>query len=116
MTKKLTPTVEIELDKKRPMALDLNAMVTFEDITGESFFDAMSKMQTMMSAKIVRALLYACLSSGDEDIEIVPSDVGRMITAENIPYVTEKILELATLSMPQTEAKGEGKNESRSTG
>ena len=131
MTKKLTPTVEIELDKKRPMVLDLNAIYTFEKYAGIPFFQSYlartkediegktpQEIGKMTKISEVHAMVYACLNAADDDFEFSFKDVGKLIDLSNLVYAQQKTYDLVIESqrMEGKEAKGEGKNENRSTG
>ena len=77
--------IPITLDKPRRLRLDLNAMVRFEEATGKSFLSGFN-WQTM-SVKDIRALIWACLLH--EDPALTQEAVGAMITAQNMPQITQ---------------------------
>lgn len=85
--------ISITLDRERNLRLDLNAMSTFEDITGKSLFTIGEQLQ---EARNVRALLYAALKSAGEDITI--EQVGENIGMHNFSLVSETISKLMTAS------------------
>lgn len=86
-------TISITLDRERQLRLDLNAMSTFEDITGKSLFTIGEALQ---EARNVRALLYAALKSAGEDITL--DQVGENIGMHNFAIVSETIGKLMTAS------------------
>lgn len=131
MTKKLTPTVEIELDKKRLMVLDLDAMHTFEEYAGITFFQSYlartkeelegktpQEIGKMTKISEVYAMIYACLNAADDNFELSFKDVGKLIDLSNLVYAQQKTYDLVIKSqrIEGKETEGEGKNESRSTG
>ena len=85
--------ISITLDRERNMRLDLNAMSTFEDLTGKSLFTIGEGFQ---EAKHIRALLYSALKSGGEDIKL--EEVGELITLDNFAMVQEQMQKLMTIS------------------
>jgi len=97
---KAKPDVKIQLDKERTIRFDLNAMCNYEDVTGENIFaNALEKL----SAKEVRAMLWACLLS--EDPSLTLEYVGSLITLDNMAEVAEKLNEAFTIAMPDNGAK-----------
>lgn len=97
---KVKPTSKVKLDKERNLVLDLNAMVAYEDAVGESLFTAESLAH--LSARQVRALLWACLLRDDPDI--TQEKVGEFITPKNFALV-QKALEVA-IGEAASEPKG----------
>lgn len=95
--------VFVQLDKKRQLHLDFNAMVAFEDETGTSLFEM--KDTDSMSAKTIRALLWACLLHEDESLDI--KDVGKFVTLSNIQEISEKLGEAMAIAYGQ---KGNGQS------
>jgi hypothetical protein len=81
--------IAIQLDKKRNLFLDMNAMAEFEEVTGTSFFE----LGENFTAKKMRALLWACLI--DDDPNLTLKDVGKMINASNMKEI-ENALSSAT--------------------
>ena len=79
--------VKIQLDKERNFELDLNAMVIFEELTGKSLFKG--ALSQDMSAKELRALLYAGLKH--EDKSLTEEQVGGMITLDNMSRIAETL-------------------------
>ncbi len=90
--------VTIQLDRERHLQFDLNAMATFEELTGKSLFKGGSSGD--MTAKDCRALLYAGLKHEDKDLTL--EQVGAMITLDNMPDIAE------VLAKAWTKANEEG--------
>lgn len=111
--KAISPTVKVTLDKERNLLMDLNAMVAFEDATGKS----MLNMETWksLSAKDIRALLWACLIHEDKILTI--EQVGKMIHAGNINEIQGKLNGTWGNAMPESDGStGNPPEESRSPG
>ena len=85
----------IKLDKERKLCFDLNAMAEFEEVTGKSIFQTLEQM----TAKDLRALLWACLI--DEDPTLTIKDVGRMVTPDKIEEINKSISEAVKQAMPE---------------
>jgi hypothetical protein len=79
----------ITLDKERHLKLDLNAMVKFEEVTGKSLFNQNALSE--LSSIDMRALLWAGLAH--EDPTLTLTDVGALITLENMDIVAKAITE-----------------------
>jgi len=94
---KVRPIVPIVLDKERHLLLNLNAMVSFEEVTGKN----MLRQETMgeLSAKDLRAILWACLLHEDEVLKL--EDVGAMIHAGNMEEISDKLAEAWGAAMPE---------------
>lgn len=97
---KARPDVTIILDKPRTLRFTLNAMCAFEEATGKNIF---SNALNNLSAKEIRALLWACLT--DEDPTLTIEQVGGLITLDNMTEVAEKLNEALAVAMPDKEAK-----------
>lgn len=98
---KTNPGVKIELGgKERTMILDLNAMATYEEVTGKSLFNADMKS---IGAKELRALLWACLIHEDESLTL--KQVGAWITGDNMGEVAQKLSAARGEAIP--ESKGD---------
>ena len=97
----IRPAVPIELDKKRHLLLDLNAMVAFEEETGKNLFDdKVSKaFSTSFSPKDLRALLWACLLHDDENLTI--RQVGSWIHTGNMGDIAGKLATAWSEAMPK---------------
>lgn len=100
MANKQRGYVDIELDKKRRLKFNMNALSELED--------AMGKPVTQLNnvgMKELRALLWAGLIHENPNLTL--QDAGNLIELENIEYIGEKVTEAMTLAFP----KGEGKNQ-----
>ena len=99
MTKKnkAKPDITITLDKQRTLRFDLNAMCLFEEVAGKSLFDASFQLATM-TAKDLRAMLWACLQYDDPEITL--EQVGALISAENMTDVAARLNQAFDVAMP----------------
>ncbi|AMU86679.1 hypothetical protein [Dehalococcoides mccartyi] len=103
----IVKNIPITLDKVRNLRLDLNAMVLFEEATGKSVF----KIGADMSARDIRALLWACLRHEDKNLTV--EAVGQMVTPENIPDLSAQLIEAFNTAMPEPESETQGEALSR---
>lgn len=92
--------VYIELDKKREIRFDLNAMAELEEIYGD-LPSAMEALHKKMSVKAMRALLYAGLKHEDETLTL--QQVGSMVKMSDLSRITEKITEAFKADTPDME-------------
>lgn len=99
MVNKARPDIPITLDKPRKLRFDLNAMATFEDITGRNAFSGLNAKQ--LGARELRALLFACLFHEDETLTL--KQVGSWITPENMQNVAAKMTMALEAAMPEPE-------------
>lgn len=97
MRNKAKPLVSIELDKKRNLLLDLNAMVNFEEATGKNILQGASLDN--LSAKDLRALLWACLLHEDKDLTL--EQVGEMIHGGNMESIANKLTSAWEVATPE---------------
>jgi hypothetical protein len=103
MIDKINPIVPIELGgKTRHLKFDFNAMVAYEEATGKNFLE-MSKIT--VSAKNLRAWLYACLVQEDRSLTI--DEVGGWIDLENMAGIADKLTEALQAAMPEKGDKKE---------
>jgi len=100
---KVKPAIPILLDKERHLLLDLNAMVAFEEATGESLFKGIDPEH--MGAKELRALLWACLLHEDEKLTL--KQVGSWINTGNMAEIAQHINDAFQAAMPEAEGKKE---------
>lgn len=89
----------ITLDKLRNLRLDLNAMALFEEATGKSVF----KIGSDMSARDLRALLWACLRYEDKNLTL--ESVGGMVTPQNLAEINTRLVAAFTAAMPEVESE-----------
>lgn len=94
---KVKPLVSITLDKKRSLLLDLNAMVNVEEATGKNLLQGDSLNN--LSAKDLRALLWACLLH--EDKELTLEQVGGMVHSGNMESIASKLTSAWEVAMPE---------------
>jgi hypothetical protein len=102
MPSKVRPEVEIQLDKKRHLLVDLNAMVAFEETTGKSLMQGMDLES--MTAKDFRVLLWACLLHEDDSLTL--EEVGRMIHAGNMGKLAGKMIQAWDVAIPEQKDDG----------
>lgn len=100
-------SVEVNLDRKRKLIFNINTLCILEDVTGENYSDFIQRLQKL-SAKDLRALLYACLKQDDENLTL--EKVGELINSDNIIEVQKALLEVMTINMPDDERKRGGDN------
>ena len=93
----LVPIISIDLDKKRNLRFDLNAMITFEEISGKSIGEVLDNKQ--MDLKMLRALLFACLAW--EDKELTLEDVGSFINLPKLGIISTQLRDGMARAMPQ---------------
>lgn len=88
--------VEIQLDKKRNLKFNFNAICNFEEATGKSIASLGETKEFKMSD--LRALLWAGLVHEDPDLTI--EEAGELFDyAESFQYVSEKITEAVNLGI-----------------
>jgi len=93
-------TVKIQLDRIRKLKLDMNGMAAFEETTGLSCLDRTTWEK--MNVRTMRVMLWAALLL--EEPEITLTDVGKLVTLDNIEYVADKLREAWDKATPD---KGE---------
>lgn len=95
--KPTAPMIELELDKKRRLLLNFNAMALFEEQTGKNILA--SDVMENPSARDIRALLWACLVH--EDPELTVEQVGAMIHMGNIRDISQAIAAAWKKALPK---------------
>jgi hypothetical protein len=95
------PLVSVTLDKERHLLMNINAMVAFEEATGKSLFDkdTAKRFARGITAKDLRALLWACLIH--EDPGLTTEKVGGWIDLGNMAAIAAKVGEAWKISLPQ---------------
>lgn len=103
MASKVNPEIPIILDKPRRLRFDINAMATFEELTGLNLLkeSARRRIEKDMSVAQFRAFLYACLIHEDKTLTL--EQVGRLITTENMQEILNKIGEAKQAAAPEPE-------------
>lgn len=99
------PTAKVTLDRERTMALDMNALANAEEVLGKSVLD--EAVWKAPSARDIRALLWACLKSGD-DPDLTLEQAGALVYPGNIAQVSKALGYLAQASFAEPE-EGEPK-------
>lgn len=92
--------VPIELDKKRTLRLDLNALAAYEEATGQSVTEI---GVTINSVRGLRAMLWGMLLTDEPELTLV--EAGALVDPRNIEMVKEKISAALAAGVPQ-EATG----------
>ncbi len=92
-----TRPVPIELDKKRHLQFDLNALVELE----EEYEDIGKAFEGLEQGKMkaIRAPLWAGLVHEDETL--TPKNVGRLVTIHNLQTIAETITGAIQQSLPE---------------
>ena len=90
--------IKVKLDRERTLRFDMNAQVAFEDATGENTLDG-AFWKKKMTAKITRALIWACLVHEDPALTI--EQVGAFLTQKNFERVTIALNKALIASMPK---------------
>ncbi len=91
-----TKAIAIDLDKRRYLRYDLNALALLEERFGG--LDEMAQAFERPSARTVRAVLHAGLVH--EDPGLTEQQVGAMLTLAELPGIVSKIGEALSLAMP----------------
>lgn len=99
---KARPEVKITLDKVRTLKLDLNAIISFEEVSGKSLMHGKFKVKDM-SPKDFRAILWACLIHEDDELTI--KQVGSFVEAGNMVEIAERLNESFEVSVPDSGGK-----------
>jgi hypothetical protein len=103
MPNKVNPEISISLDKPRHLRFDINAMVTFEELTGLNLLKegARRQIERDMSVSQFRAFLFACLVHEDKTLTL--EQVGNLITIENMQEILDKIGQAQQAAAPEPE-------------
>lgn len=104
MKGKRNPEIPIELGGKlRHLRFDINAMATFEELTGLNLMkpSVQRKLASDMTVTQFRAFLYACLVHEDEALTL--KQVGGFITTENMEEIAGKINQAKEAAAPEVE-------------
>lgn len=90
--------VELDLDKKRTLLFDLNALIELEDDYGsiDGAFTAINTSKGRM--KNLRRLLFIGLKHEDE--ELTEQQVGKFLDMNNIMDISEKLIDTFGISLP----------------
>jgi len=98
MPEKVRPEVAISLDKERHLRFDVNAMVTFEELTGLNLLNpaVQKNLAGDMTVAQFRAFLYSCLIHEDEKLTL--KQVGSFITRENMQEIAARLSEAQKLA------------------
>lgn len=103
MSSKVNPEVSIVLDKVRHLRLDLNAMETFEELTGLNLLDEADQKKLnkgSMTVKLLRAFLYSCLKHEDGDLTL--EKTGELVHSGNMAEVAAKLEQASSIAMPES--------------
>lgn len=92
------PSVEVNLDKPRKLMYDFNALILIEEYTGQKLVNRPKGSEDWTpSTKDIRTLIWAGLIA--EDPELTELEVGRLMTAENLPILTLAMNEAVKLAL-----------------
>lgn len=97
----LSAAVKVMLDKERHLSYPFNALVSFEDETGQDLlavFDSMAK-GVRPSMKLLRAMVWCGLLH--EDPELTPDQVGEMLTFRTFGDLAPLMGEAIMLALPE---------------
>lgn len=93
---KVEPEVTIELDRKRVMRMDFNTIVRVSDALGINMMTDEVDM-SKMSVSNLRQFLWAFLV--DDDPELTPEDVGRIVHPGNVAMFMQAIPKLQAVAV-----------------
>lgn len=86
--------------------ISTNAMVRYQDLTGESFLDGIAALQESQSdVRRMRDLFWAGVSHIDE---MTPEKAGDLMDDVGFAVALEKVSEAATLAFPAPEGDASG--------
>lgn len=88
--------VAITLDRERHLLLDFNALTVAEELTGRNFL--LQETWNTLSARDVRALLFACLKHEDADLTL--DQVGSLVGLLNADAISESMLKARQENFP----------------
>lgn len=92
--------VPIQLDKKRHLKFDLNALCELEE-RYETIDKAVDVITNNPKLKDIRYILYLALSHEDE--ELTEKQVGKLITIKNINEVINALNKAMNVSLPDVD-------------
>lgn len=105
-----TPLVPVDLDKRRHLRVDLNAMCKIEEATGLAFSDIDPNKISSMRLFLWAALLH-------EDSALTVDEVGSWVHSGNLADVNQAINIALGIAVPSSESDADfPKNTSGSTG
>lgn len=93
--------VYIELDKKREIRFDLNALAEFEETSGKDFFSALEALSQKKSLFALKIFLYSALKSEDDALTL--KQVGSLIKIKQLKEVKSKVIEAINASLTDQE-------------
>ena len=103
----LSSAVKVTLDKERHLSYSFNALVSFEDETGEDLltvFDRMAK-GVRPSMKLLRAMVWCGLLH--EDAELTPAQVGELLSFRTFAEIAPLMGEAISLALPPRDPDAE---------
>lgn len=98
--------IKIELDKERYLKFNFNTLVDLEERFGSLI--EMEKALANPSMKDIRFILYTTLK--DDDDTLTERKVGDIINLDKLGYITEKLTEGLSDSLPVVDEDDEEKN------
>ena len=82
---------------------EITGMANFEEATGQSLFDSGLHVGNM-TAKALRALLWACLLHDDPSLTL--EQVGALVTPENMTRISEELNTAFEVAVPDERTSG----------
>lgn len=105
-----SPSLEVELDRKRKFCLDLNAFCELEKRLGKSLFKVINWNDTGFND--MRLLLWAGLLSDDPTLSF--EDFNKMMSVPQLMKLMPLVMDMLGRSLPQSDSaaqEGEPKKE-----
>jgi len=91
----------IEIDRKRPLNFNLNAMVEFQLLYGKSFVSVLPNLNINdLDPGVLRAFLCACFRQEEGQEEMTLQEAGKLVDPQNTLYLASKFCEAVGVSMP----------------
>jgi hypothetical protein len=113
IAEQLTQKVLLRLDGQDwPLVITHNVLIDCEELTGLNVLSGEVNL-LRPSAKLVRALLYLALKNAGAKYTL--SEVGNLITPENIVLIQEGILQAWAASMPDRTEVDDSANPTKAT-
>lgn len=80
----------IQLDKERPIEININVSYAYEELTGNSVFE----LADNISMSLLRDLTYLGLKEADKDCPLTREMVGEYLNGEIVRVVSELLVNL----------------------
>lgn len=99
-----TGLIPIDLDRRRHLKLDLNALVLLEEYSGKDLTGG--EQWNARGARDLRYFLWACLQHEEPGLTL--EQVGSLIHVGNLGYVSEQLAKAWRAAMPEAQ-RGKGR-------